>query len=574
MSPNVLNVVNKFHLKDDAMKRISMLLVAVMVLSTVVATANPFSDVPFSHWSYDAVNKLTSKGILQGYPDGTFKGEKNVTRYHLAMVVAKMLSNVEQMLESGTGSSLVTKADLQTLEKLTVEFADELALLGVKVTALEDDMQIVKEDVAGVKKDVDSIKGYMARGGMEKVAISGDMIVRHDDQVKSKNLPTLPAPGINGDNVHTSAMFRLRFDANIDENVTAAVRYVMYADQFGHLNRFGNTLGGVAANAGALTGERQNDVDTAYLNVKDMFSFGGDFKFGRDFYTHGSALVLNDYVDAISYTTQSGKFDVALNAIYDRVIIDVVSWAQVDFRNVWNLNLDTKVKDHDIYLGYYTQNYIKDLNRTYMELGSKGALTKNGHFDYELGFVMANVETSAATVVPNQNPALKGAFTKNKDMEGTLIHAAVKWESKEEWAAKVAYTTGDDEYLNGIALDNNQRSYDAVETPFEDIAAMGYGDMQNADLVKVQAEYRPINSKHYFRLAYDMYSQDKTTGKAIDVTFTGSETKDEANIMTFEYRYQLAENTRIRAGYATLDGDEESKGKDDDRLFVEIYSRF
>jgi hypothetical protein len=525
VSPNVLNVVNKFHLKDDAMKRISMLLVAVMVLSTVVATANPFSDVPFSHWSYDAVNKLTSKGILQGYPDGTFKGEKNVTRYHLAMVVAKMLSNVEQMLESGTGSSLVTKADLQTLEKLTVEFADELALLGVKVTALEDDMQIVKEDVAGVKKDVDSIKGYMARGGMEKVAISGDMIVRHDDQVKSKNLPTLPAPGINGDNVHTSAMFRLRFDANIDENVTAAVRYVMYADQFG------NRLGGVAGNDRALTGENKNEVDTAYLNVKDMFSFGGDFKFGRDFYTHGSALVLNDYVDAISYTTQSGKFDVALNAIYNRTTVAVAPRVDVDFRQIWNLNLDTKVQDHDVYLGYYTQNYAKDLNRNFMEIGSKGALTKNGHFDYELGFVMSNSEYVAPT----------------KDMEGTLIHAAVKWESKEEWAAKVAYTSGDDEYLNGLALDLSQRSYDYVETPFEDIAVFGYGydNMQNADLVKVQAEYRPINSKHYFRLAYDMYDRDTTTGKAVNAA------KDEANIMTFEYRYQLAENTRIRAKKST-----------------------
>lgn len=543
MSPNVLNVVNKFHLKDDAMKRISMLLVAVMVLSTVVATANPFSDVPFSHWSYDAVNKLTSKGILQGYPDGTFKGEKNVTRYHLAMVVAKMLSNVEQMLESGTGSSLVTKADLQTLEKLTVEFADELALLGVKVTALEDDMQIVKEDVAGVKKDVDSIKGYMARGGMEKVAISGDMIVRHDDDVKTKNSKK---PVVAG-NVHTSAMFRLRFDANIDENVTAAVRYVMYADQFG------NNLGGVAGTDRALTGENKNEVDTAYLNVKDMFSFGGDFKFGRDFYTHGSALVLNDYVDAISYTTQSGKFDVALNAIYNRTTVAVAPRVDVDFRQIWNLNLDTKVQDHDVYLGYYTQNYAKDLNRNFMEIGSKGALTKNGHFDYELGFVMSNSEYPGAA----------------KDMEGTLIHAAVKWESKEEWAAKVAYTSGDDEYLNGLALDLNQRSYDYVETPFEDIAVFNYRNMQNADLVKVQAEYRPINSKHYFRLAYDMYSQDTTTGKTVDVTL-----KDEANIMTFEYRYQLAENTRIRAGYATLDGDENSKNIDDDRLFVELYSRF
>ncbi|MDD3378318.1 MAG: hypothetical protein PHF08_12800, partial [Candidatus Riflebacteria bacterium] len=270
------------------------------------------------------------------------------------------------------------------------------------------------------------------------------------------------------------------------------------------------------------------------------------FKFGRDFYTHGSALVLNDYVDAISYTTQSGKFDVALNAIYNRT-------AGVDFRQIWNLNLDTKVQDHDVYFGYYTQSYAKDLNRNFMEIGSKGALTKNGHFDYELGFVMSNSEYAA--------PA--------KDMEGTLIHAAVKWESKEEWAAKVAYTSGDDEYLNGLALDLNQRSYDYVETPFEDIAVFGYADMQEAELVKIQAEYRPINSKHYFRLAYDMYSQDTTTGKTVNVA-----AKDEANIMTFEYRYQLAENTRIRAGYATLDGDEASKNIDDDRLFVELYSRF
>ena len=107
-------------------------------------------------------------------------------------------------------------------------------------------MQIVKEDVAGVKKDVDSIKGYMARGGMEKVAISGDMIVRHDDNVKIK-----PAPAV-ADNVHTSAMFRLRFDANIDENVTAAVRYVMYADQFGYANPWVSNLGGVAANTATL----------------------------------------------------------------------------------------------------------------------------------------------------------------------------------------------------------------------------------------------------------------------------------------------------------------------------------
>ena len=111
------------------MKRVSLLVLVAFVLTTMVASANPFSDVPFSHWAYDAVNKLAAKGLLQGYPDGTYKGEKHVTRYALAMVTAKMLAAVEQMMEKGLGKDLVTKSDLQTLEKLTVEFADELALL-------------------------------------------------------------------------------------------------------------------------------------------------------------------------------------------------------------------------------------------------------------------------------------------------------------------------------------------------------------------------------------------------------------------------------------------------------------
>ncbi len=126
------------------MKRSIIIAVAAVLLSSAAAMSAPFSDVPFSHWSYNAVNTLAGKGILQGYPDGRFKGNQSLTRFDLAMVTAKMLASVEQMMESGNGTNLVAKTDLQTLEKLTVEFADELALLGVKVTAIEDDMQIVK----------------------------------------------------------------------------------------------------------------------------------------------------------------------------------------------------------------------------------------------------------------------------------------------------------------------------------------------------------------------------------------------------------------------------------------------
>ena len=195
------------------MKNTSIFASAAMILATAaIATANPFSDVPASHWAYDAVNSMAEKGIIQGFPNGTFKGNQNVTRYQLAMITAKMIANVEQM--GGNGS--VSKTDLQTLEKLTVEFADELALLGVKVTALEDDMQVVKEDVAGLKKDVDGIKSYMKNGGMDKVKLSGDILVRNYGFVMDEVKDEFGNINRAEDHRHTTeTMLRLQLDAQI-----------------------------------------------------------------------------------------------------------------------------------------------------------------------------------------------------------------------------------------------------------------------------------------------------------------------------------------------------------------------
>lgn len=387
------------------MKRISILLVAAMVLSTVVATANPFSDVPFSHWAYDAVNKLSAKGIIQGYPDGTFKGNKAVTRYALAMVTAKMVANIEQMLESGIGSNLVTKSDLQTLEKLTVEFADELALLGVKVTALEDDMQVVKEDVSMLKGDVDGIKDYMAKGGMEKVKISGDMLVRHQNMTYNVGAgATRPNP--TDDGVDTSSQIRLTFKANIDENITAVARWYMLARN----NEWNSPV----------TATTDNTIDLAYLQISDMFRFGGDFTFGRNFYSNGHALLLNDYVDAIRYTKRSGDMDVSFQYIYDRYTN--LAGVNEDFAGIWNLNLSGKYRDHDYYMGFYMQHDNQSMytavvgseaDRFDIELGSKGPLGNNGHWDYDLGFVYSSNEYTAPAT-----PDLKN--------EGFMGHAAVK----------------------------------------------------------------------------------------------------------------------------------------------------
>ncbi len=621
------------------MKRISMLLVLAMVLSTVAASANPFSDVPFSHWAYDAVNKLAAKGILQGYPDGTYKGEKHVTRYALAMVTAKMLANVEQMLEKGIGTNLVTKSDLQTLEKLTVEFADELALLGVKVTALEDDMQVVKEDVATLKKDVEGIKDYMAKGGMEKVKLSGDMLVRHMSLIHEND------GSVAGGNDNTRAYSQLRFQfrANIDENVTAVARWHMVAGSemmvpgqgfasVAGFGRFGNNglIGGTRDNADAGA-----EIDLAYLNIKDMFRFGGDFTFGRNFYATGHSLLLSDYVDAIKYAKRTGDVDVALYCIYDlHQGFNGADNLAVDYRNLWGLTLGTKYRDHDLYLNFFGQdeparvaqltgalNFARPAVATGfnttgdkmfdIEFGGKGPLGKNGHWDYDLGFAYTDYQLDMYNTA--------GTTFISPEVQGWMGHAAVKWDSKKEWAAKLGYTFADDESVGAISLNNDRRYDDGIETPYEDISRGNTyfrRGLLNMNDIKLQVEYRPRNTKHYFRLAGDIMDEMKdtvsndlakyaagqmTAGAAMPAvktntvydTYNNFLTADpKATVLTFEYRYQLAENTRIRVGYTAFDmtGDATktlgaaasvaagagSTGRDWDynMFWAELYSRF
>jgi hypothetical protein len=54
--------------------------------------ANPFVDVPLNHWGYDSVQALAAKGIIVGYPDGTFGGGKSLTRYEFAEATAREIS--------------------------------------------------------------------------------------------------------------------------------------------------------------------------------------------------------------------------------------------------------------------------------------------------------------------------------------------------------------------------------------------------------------------------------------------------------------------------------------------------
>ena len=62
--------------------------------STTFAAANPFSDVPADSWAYDAVTTLAADGVIDGYPDGTYKGQNTMTRYEMAQIVARAMAKL------------------------------------------------------------------------------------------------------------------------------------------------------------------------------------------------------------------------------------------------------------------------------------------------------------------------------------------------------------------------------------------------------------------------------------------------------------------------------------------------
>ncbi|WP_417088740.1 S-layer homology domain-containing protein [Megamonas funiformis] len=101
--------------------------------STTFAAANPFSDVPADSWAYDAVTTLAADGVIDGYPDGTYKGQNTMTRYEMAQIVARAMAKTD-----------LEKADKALVDKLAAEFAEELDNLGVRVADLEKKSDNVK----------------------------------------------------------------------------------------------------------------------------------------------------------------------------------------------------------------------------------------------------------------------------------------------------------------------------------------------------------------------------------------------------------------------------------------------
>jgi hypothetical protein len=163
------------------MRKVGLIVGALVALALALAPAlaqQPFADVPQDHWAYNAVNTLAEKGLLEGYPDGSFKGKQNLTRYEFAQAIARMMDRVEQISgtpgpqgaagaagppgPAGTGGGL-TAEQKALLDRLAKEFAPELAA--------------IRSDLNKLTKRVEDLESAEKPKG-PTITVSGDMSLR------------------------------------------------------------------------------------------------------------------------------------------------------------------------------------------------------------------------------------------------------------------------------------------------------------------------------------------------------------------------------------------------------------
>ncbi|ACR80191.1 S-layer homology domain-containing protein [Kosmotoga olearia] len=156
------------------MKKLSLVLVLALV-GVVFAFAVDYTDVPEGHWAYNAVMKATAAGLLQGFPDGTFRGTDSVTRYQLAEAMAKLLeysdagdAKLQELVFALTkkvaGLSLDISEVVKGIEGTSKSLSDAVALLNAhdaditalkkKLTDTEITVKLLGQAIAKLRKDL------------------------------------------------------------------------------------------------------------------------------------------------------------------------------------------------------------------------------------------------------------------------------------------------------------------------------------------------------------------------------------------------------------------------------------
>ena len=306
-------------------KLLAMAAAAALSLGVSAQAANPFSDVSTSDWAYKAVADLSAQGIVAGYPDGTFGGQKNITRYEMAQIIARLMAKEDQY----------NAEQRAIIDRLAAEYADELDSLGVRVSNLE-------KKVGNISWSGDARMRYQSNDNGDKESWNGRVRINMKGQV---NDSTTVNARLSTDNVN--------FQGNDDADVGAELLNVKH--DFGAwditLGRFSNSFG----NQGGWLYGSSYGMDGAQI-AAELGKVNLAAGYGQ-FNSDSGATGVWDNQDTFYAKADAdfGAFD-----LYANYITNVESTPTVDY-DTWGVGLVVPVSQFRVF-GEYWNNTVATAN--------------------------------------------------------------------------------------------------------------------------------------------------------------------------------------------------------------------
>ena len=318
-----------FQREITTMKKI-LALAAVAALTAGVSAyaANPFSDVTADDWAYQAVSDLSAQGVVEGYPDGTFKGERNMTRYELAQIVARLMAKEDQL-----------NAEQQaTLDKLAGEYADELANLGVRVSNLEKKVGNLYWSGDARMRYQDKAEGADSWNGRVRLNVKGQ--VNESTYVQGRFLNEM---NFKDNKESTTSMDQLYVNHNFSKEVAVRLgrQPIAFGNQGGWL--INPNKGYDGAQAAYKNGKLALTTGFGQLNAKETTPEANkDFYFAQGAYNFGFAKLNADYIAVKETGDNTEVYGVGLNVPVQQFNVFGEYWKNTTYGDndtAWNAGL-------------------------------------------------------------------------------------------------------------------------------------------------------------------------------------------------------------------------------------------
>ncbi len=326
------------------MKPLAATVVALALLALVLAPAmaKDMPDVPFTHWAYDAVDELTDIGILQGYPDGTYKGQRTLTRYEFAEATVKLVHYLENYVDEKTAAleAGVDAAEARAIAKDEAAKAVaaiklptfDMTMDQVRAAAAAAGAQAAKDALAGMspgvtKAEVQAMidgavrnlvtKDYVDnlaaefRADIQELGVDVDDLMYRVDQLEAKLVALdgrVYALENKPDKVTGNLKWRVGTAEAANEYYDAMYGWINYPgnwERFSNLEVRVNIDGKISDKAQGHIGiwrpdatydwdNRGTHIDTAYVDVQDGLFKGVDWRFGKQYLKTGCGLTFDN----------------------------------------------------------------------------------------------------------------------------------------------------------------------------------------------------------------------------------------------------------------------------------------